>query len=150
VPYRLPALVARCLDIDQGFARSLTKAVRRPSRNLLVNQGHRPGHAQPSGGLGPTRNKVVFAREPISCRYAPLLTPDLTANIPIRRFRVNNSPDSAETGLPKCPGEQTFAVLVGMSQTCRQRKSVLHAFTRPSVACRQAFQAQRWSPPRPT
>jgi hypothetical protein len=34
-------------------------------------------------------------------------------------FRVHNGPDSAETGLPKCSREQTFAVLVGMSQTCQ-------------------------------
>ena len=34
------------------------------------------------------------------------------------QLRVNG-PDSAETGLPKFPREQTFAVLVGMSQTCR-------------------------------
>src|ERR1700746_2052838 len=30
-------------------------------------------------------------------------------------IRVNNGPDRAGTGLPKCPGEQTFAVLAGMS-----------------------------------
>src|SRR5207302_4959869 len=34
---------------------------------------------------------------------------------------VNNGPDSAETGLPKCPREQRFAVLVGRSQTCQPR-----------------------------
>src|SRR6266478_1219836 len=37
------------------------------------------------------------------------------------RCGFNNGPDGAETGLPKCPREQTFAVLVGMSQTCRLR-----------------------------
>jgi hypothetical protein len=36
---------------------------------------------------------------------------------------VNNGPDNAETGLPKCPRERTFAVLVGMSQT-RQKRSL--------------------------
>jgi hypothetical protein len=36
--------------------------------------------------------------------------------------RVNNGPDRAETGLPKCPTEQTFTVLVGMSRTCQCRK----------------------------
>jgi hypothetical protein len=38
---------------------------------------------------------------------------------------VNNGPDSAETGLPKCPREQTFAELVGMSQTCQKLTRVL-------------------------
>jgi hypothetical protein len=122
VPYKLPALVARYLDVDQGFARSLTKAVRRPSRNLLVNQGHRPGHAQPSGGVGPTRNKVVFAREPISCRYAPLLTLDLTANIPIRRLRVkmrNTHPEQMFSALPPESGLKSDIAPSPLSATSR-------------------------------
>ena len=32
-------------------------------------------------------------------------------------FRVETGPNDPETGLPKCPGKQTFSVLVGMSQT---------------------------------
>jgi len=54
-----------------------SRSVRRPPRNLLENQWHRPGHAQPSGDVGPTWNTVALAREPIWCWYAPLLTPDL-------------------------------------------------------------------------
>ena len=34
-------------------------------------------------------------------------------------LRVINGPDRVETGLPKCPRELTFTVLVGMSRTCR-------------------------------
>jgi hypothetical protein len=37
------------------------------------------------------------------------------------QLRVNNGPNSAQTGLPKCPREQTFTVLVGMSRTCQKR-----------------------------
>ena len=36
---------------------------------------------------------------------------------------VNNGPDRVETGLPKCPGEQTFRAFVGMSRMCHDRTS---------------------------
>jgi hypothetical protein len=36
------------------------------------------------------------------------------------RLWVNNGPNNAEARLPKCRREQTFAVLVGMSQTCQK------------------------------
>jgi len=38
-----------------------------------------------------------------------------------RPFWVINGPGRAETGLSKCPREQTFTVLVGMSRTCHFR-----------------------------
>jgi hypothetical protein len=44
---------------------------------------------------------------------------------PTRRqlpFLVCVPPDETKTGLPKRPGEQTFSVLVGTSQTCHERK----------------------------
>jgi hypothetical protein len=42
----------------------------------------------------------------------------------IAALRVNNGPDRAETGLPKCPIERTFTVLVGMSRTCQKQKKL--------------------------
>ena len=42
---------------------------------------------------------------------------------------VNNGPDNAETGLPKCPRERTFAVLVDMSQTCHNQTSHSYSIT---------------------